>query len=142
MSDPRRRTGGTPLDSRAYAAPEQTPRSGGGRQGITDPDELRLDIDLTRDELGGTVDALAQKLNVSGRVSDEFHDRTQQMRASAAHLGEHADALAGRVSERLPDSAAQRFDKAIATIKANPGPSAAAALVGLALLRKAGRRRR
>ncbi|WP_278265336.1 DUF3618 domain-containing protein [Nocardia sp. AG03] len=42
-----------------------------------DPEDLRLDRDLTRQELGETVAALTDKLDVPARAKDKVHATTE-----------------------------------------------------------------
>ncbi|HZC99683.1 MAG TPA: DUF3618 domain-containing protein [Actinomycetes bacterium] len=64
-----------------------TARDPSGRQaGATfdDPEELRHEIERTREELGDTVAALAHKVDVGARVQDRVAGIRQRARASAA----------------------------------------------------------
>ncbi|APU16719.1 DUF3618 domain-containing protein [Actinoalloteichus fjordicus] len=141
-SQQRRPDYGRPLDERTYSASGEVPSTQARPDGPSEPGDLRLDIELTREELGDTVEALAQKFDVSNRLKGEFHGRTDAMRASATHLGEQADEWAGRVSEKLPPSMARRFDQAVSSVREHPGPAAAATLVAMLMLRRVTRRRK
>ena len=85
-----------------------------------DLDELRREIDSTREHLGGTVQELADRADVKARVHEQVQERVSDLRSRALDAGEQ--------------------------VRANPAPVAAAAggtaaVVGLvALLRR--RRRR
>lgn len=64
-----------------------TARNPSGRRGgatFDDPEELRHEIERTREELGDTVEALAQKIDVKARVQDRVADIRQRAQASAA----------------------------------------------------------
>ncbi|ASO21894.1 hypothetical protein FHR81_003543 [Actinoalloteichus hoggarensis] len=131
-----------PRDDRTYAVSEEVPSTQARPDGPSDPGDLRLDIELTREELGDTVEALAQKFDVSNRLKGEFHGRTDAMRASASHLGERAEAWVSRASEKLPPPVSRRFDQAVSSVRENPGPAAAVTLVALLVLRRLTRRQR
>jgi dihydroorotate dehydrogenase len=47
----------------------------------TDPEEVRREIDRTRDELGDTVEALAHKVNVPVRVKERVHATAEDVTA-------------------------------------------------------------
>jgi ElaB/YqjD/DUF883 family membrane-anchored ribosome-binding protein len=51
----------------------------------SDPDELREEIAATREDLGETVQALADKANVKARAREMVKERKQQ----AGHAAEH-----------------------------------------------------
>lgn len=93
----------------------RTPKSG-----AKGPDELRRQIERTRSELGDTVEELAGKVDVKGRVQ-----------ARAADLRDRA----GAVSVQLRSSAAQ------ARVR-HPGPVlVAGAVVGAVVVEEVWRRR-
>jgi hypothetical protein len=48
------------------------------------PEELRHEIERTREELGDTVEALAHKVDVKARVQQRVADVRQRAQASAA----------------------------------------------------------
>lgn len=68
-----------------------------GAEGPTQPDEIRRDIEETREQLADTVDELTARLDVKGRATDKAHEvrdqaeeRVQQVRDQA--VGSAADA--------------------------------------------------
>lgn len=81
--------------------------------------ELRDDIERTRKELGETVEALAHKLDVPGRVKDKAHETTARMTAATDHA-----------VEALPDPVAAQVEKA----RRHPGAVAAVLGALIALL--------
>lgn len=87
------------------------------------PEEIRAQIEATRNELGDTVAALAVKTDVKKQVVAK------------------RDALLGRARETRP-GAVEASSSALERVKANPLPAAiaGAALVGLALGRLTSRR--
>lgn len=88
-----------------------------------DPEELRRQIEQTREELGETVSALSDKADVKAQASakadevkDKVHHATEEARAKAGSLAEEA--------------------------KANPAPFAIGALLLLLVLNRFRRRRK
>ncbi|MFF5990596.1 DUF3618 domain-containing protein [Prauserella flavalba] len=47
------------------------------------PEEARVDIELTRQELGDTAQALAHKLNVPARAKEQAQQRAAQVKGQA-----------------------------------------------------------
>jgi ElaB/YqjD/DUF883 family membrane-anchored ribosome-binding protein len=88
------------------------------------PEELREEIEHTREELGDTVEALAAKTDVKA-----------QMHAQADALRESAQQLGSRARDAIPDSAQQGVAQAGQVVKRRPVPVAAvAAFAGGVLL--------
>jgi hypothetical protein len=79
------------------------------------PEEIREDIEQTREELGDTVAAMAEKT-----------DAKQQAQAKAGELKEQAGAkvkeLGDKTKEVAPDSAAEGMQQAQRLAKENPMP--------------------
>lgn len=103
-------------------------------------DEARAEIDRTREQLGATVHALAQKADLKAQARRKL-DETR------ARVGAKAAALQTSVSEASPqgtDPAAalkQAVERLIAAARANPQAAlAVAAVVGFLLGRSARRR--
>ena len=64
-----------------------TARDSSGQQAggaTSDPEELRHEIERTREELGDTVEALAHKADVKARVQERVTDLSQRAQATAA----------------------------------------------------------
>ncbi len=79
-----------------------------------DPEQIREEIETTRQELGDTVEALAAKADVKGRVREK--------------IGSTKDSAAeklGKAREASPDSVSSAATQATATAKQNPIPVAA-----------------
>jgi len=60
--------------------------------GSPDVDELRREIDSTREHLGGTVQELADRADVKARVQEQVQERMAVLRAKAADAGEQVRA--------------------------------------------------
>jgi hypothetical protein len=82
-----------------------------------EPKEIREDIEQTREELGDTVAAMAEKTDVK-----------QQARAKAGELkgqaGAKAKELSAKAKEAAPDSAGEGVEQAQRLAKENPMPLA------------------
>jgi len=89
-----------------------------------DDQEARLDIDLTRQELGETVQELAHKLDVPARAREQ------------------ADHLGTVIKEKLPPPVAEKAGEVAGTVRRNPLPAAGAVLVFLIVVRAISRRRK
>jgi ElaB/YqjD/DUF883 family membrane-anchored ribosome-binding protein len=89
-----------------------------------DPEQIRAEIEATRQELGDTVEALAGKADVKARVRDKI-DATKESAAEKL----------GKARESSPDSVSSVATQATTTAKQNPVPAAAlGAFVGGFLL--------
>ncbi|GGM92395.1 hypothetical protein GCM10011609_32290 [Lentzea pudingi] len=83
---------------------------------MTDPKEqLQRDVERTRRELGETVEALAHKVDVPGRVKEQAHETVVRMTAAT-----------NQAIDSLPDPVAEQVEKA----RRHPG-AIAAALIAL-----------
>ncbi|SER45169.1 Protein of unknown function [Lentzea xinjiangensis] len=69
---------------------------------MTDPKEqLQRDVERTRRELGETVEALAHKVDVPGRVKEQAHETVVRMTAAT-----------NQAIDSLPDPVAEQVEKA------------------------------
>ena len=93
-----------------------------------DPRELRAEIERTRQDLGETVAALAEKTDVKSRAREKV--------AEVRHtVNEKRTKLVGRARESSPDGASSAADQVRAKAEENPvAASAIAAFVGGFLL--------
>jgi Protein of unknown function (DUF3618) len=109
-------------ESRATAPPES-------------PAQLRADIERTRQDLGDTVAALAEKTDVKARAKE----RVAEVRHT---VNEKRTKLMGRARESSPDGASSTAVQVRAKAQANPVPTAAlAAFVGGVLFGRITKRR-
>jgi ElaB/YqjD/DUF883 family membrane-anchored ribosome-binding protein len=99
------------------------------------PEEIRADIERTREELGDTAAAVAQKADVKAQAKAKF-DETRQS------VADKKDEVVGKAKESSPDSASQVAGQAASRARENPLPAAAGAafVVGFLLGRLSGRR--
>lgn len=88
-------------------------------KGSDEPEEIRDDIEQTRDELGETVAALAEKTDVKQQAQAKAEEVKGQATAKARELGEKAKEVA-------PDSASEGVQQAQRIAQENPMPMALA----------------
>ena len=85
---------------------------------MSDPkDQLQQDVERTRRELGETVEALAHKVDVPGRVKEQAHETVAKVTAAT-----------NQAVDSLPEPVAVQVEKA----RRHPG-AVAAALIALIL---------
>ena len=96
----------------------------------TDPKELRRDIEQTRAELGGTVEALSQKADVKAQISKRVEERTAGLRARRAELRQRQEDLKakvsdarGRAAEATPEDAKRTASRVAKTAEERPFPA-------------------
>ncbi|MDQ4010144.1 MAG: DUF3618 domain-containing protein [Actinomycetota bacterium] len=117
-------------------------------------DEIRQNIERTREQLGDTVEALAHKADVPARVKDKVHDTketaqvkaeeviqqvlegTEPLQAKAGEMALQAQRLIHQALEKLPPPVAERIEPLIATARQRPLPAAAVAVAVLLVLRR------
>lgn len=87
------------------------------------PEEIRADIDQTREELGDTVASLADKTDVKGQVQ-------QRIAEAKANVERKRNELTAKARNAAPASAQEGGRQVVTTVKAHPAP---VALVGAAL---------
>ena len=100
------------------------------------PEQIRADIEQTREELGDTVEALAEKTD----VKEQAKSRISAAKDAAQTKREE---FVGKAREAAPESASAGADQLTATVRKQPLPFAVgvAFVVGLAVGRLLGRRR-
>ena len=84
-----------------------------------DPEQLREEIEETRQELGDTVEALAAKTDVKRQAKRKVEE-------TKSSVAEKKDELLGKARDASPDSAAGAASQASEKARANPLPLAAA----------------
>ncbi len=100
------------------------------------PEQIRADIEQTREQLGDTVEALAEKTDVKAQA------KTRISAAKDAAQSKRAE-YAAKAKQAAPDSAGAGADQLTATVKQQPLPFAVAVafVAGLAIGGLLGRRR-
>ena len=92
----------------------------GAGQMPDDPQQLRADIERTREDLGDTVAALAEKTDVKARARDKVAEVRQ-------NVNQRRTELVGRARESSPDGASSAATQVRAKAQENPIPTAAIA---------------
>ncbi|MGW1068306.1 DUF3618 domain-containing protein [Streptomyces aureus] len=67
------------------------------------PEELREQVEKTRQELGQTVQALAAKTDLQARAQEKAAEVKQQAAAKAGELKAKAAQAASQVQDKIPD---------------------------------------
>jgi hypothetical protein len=102
---------------------------GAGVSASEDPEQLREEIEATRQELGDTVEALAHKTDVKAQVSEQVDQTKAQVQERIEHTREtvshKADEFVGRAKEISPDGAKTAASTAAQKGRENPLPVAA-----------------
>jgi hypothetical protein len=115
----------------ADVSPDSSPEAG---PAATDPEQLRHDIEETRNALADTVEALAFKADIKARSQDrarelqaQLTEKARDVRAQVPHTAEEARGQARQLGGALRD---------------RPGVAVTVVLAVLGLLIVRGRRRR
>jgi len=95
-------------DTRAAGSPVE-----GGEE--RSPEQIRADIEQTREEVGDTVEALAAKTDVKAQV----HQRVDEVKAN---VHAKADEVKAKAQQATPASAQQGAGTVVAKVRANPMP--------------------
>jgi len=102
-------------------------------QGTRSPEEIRADIEQTREEVGDTVEQLAAKTDVKAQAQDRVAEIKGNVR-------QKADELKAKASSTTPQSAQQGGQQVVSTVRSNPAPFALAGAVLVGYLIGRGRR--
>jgi cell division septum initiation protein DivIVA len=94
---------------------------------MAEPEQLQREIEQTREQLGDTVEALAQKTDVKAQA----RQRLQDTRAS---VSEKRDELLGQAKEASPGSAASLASRVSQAARARPLPVAVVGAVAFGFL--------
>jgi ElaB/YqjD/DUF883 family membrane-anchored ribosome-binding protein len=99
------------------------------------PEQLRREIDQTREELGETAAALGAKTDVKARAKERVDEIKH-------NVSDHKDRFAHKASEATPSSAGNAAAQVRSTAQSNPIPFAAigALVAGFVLGRLTARR--
>ena len=98
------------------------------------PEQIRADIEQTREEVGDTAAALAAKTDVKARARDRVEELKREVRGKA-------DDVTSKAQSTTPESAQQGGQKALGVVRSNPAPFVlgGAVLVAFLLGRRSGR---
>ena len=92
-----------------------------------DPEQIRREIEDTRQELGETAAALAEKANIKAQAK-------RKAEATKASISEKREAVVDRRKEASPDGAASASSTLSVKARENPTPVAAGAAFATGLL--------
>jgi gas vesicle protein len=102
-----------------------------------DPAAIRQEIELTRERMGDTVDALGYKADVPARTRDSIQDKVQGVRERITGVGSQVSGatqgMTSQVSDATPDAddVRQAGRQAVGLVQENPlGLAIGAAAVG------------
>jgi ElaB/YqjD/DUF883 family membrane-anchored ribosome-binding protein len=101
------------------------------------PDRIEAEIEQSREELGETAAALAEKADVKQQAQQKVEETKE---AARARVSATADAAKEKL-QTAPEAASQTMDRTVATLRENPAP-AVAAIGGLLVVAVIMRRRR
>ena len=105
-------------------------------------EEIRQDIERTREQLGDTVEALAHKIDVPARVKETMHVKAQEVtrqaqakaeevtqhvlegtgavQAKVAEVSQRAEQLIDQGLDKLPPPVAARIEPLMAALRQRP----------------------
>ena len=92
-----------------------------------DPEQIREQIEATREELGDTVEALAAKTDVKAQAKRKVED-------TKARLAGKQEEILGKAKEASPDDAVSAASGAAQKARENPLPVAVAGAFALGFL--------
>ncbi|ONM47948.1 DUF3618 domain-containing protein [Nocardia donostiensis] len=106
-----------------------------------EPELLRVDRDLARQELGETVAELTSKFDVKARAGDKAHEAADaakhrvgearhRVADTAGHAKVHARELVDRAEAAAPSPVVDRGREAMGMARSRPVPIVAAVLAG------------
>jgi ElaB/YqjD/DUF883 family membrane-anchored ribosome-binding protein len=98
------------------------------------PEEIRAEIGETREELGDTVAAVAEKTDVKKQAKAKVDDVKAQASAKADEAKDKAKELGDKAKEATPESPAEGVQQARTLAEQNPQLAIAAAVIGLLVL--------
>jgi ElaB/YqjD/DUF883 family membrane-anchored ribosome-binding protein len=102
-----------------------SPVAGEGEQ--RSPEEIRVEIEQTREELGDTVEALAAKTDVKAQAKERIASLKDTAQTKK-------DEFASRARETAPDSAGAGAQQITSTVKSKPVPFTAVGAFACGLL--------
>jgi len=98
------------------------------------PEVIREEIGETREELGDTVAAVAEKTDVKKQAKAKVDDVKTQASAKADEAKQKAQELGDKAKEAAPESPAEGVQQVRTLAEQNPQLAIAAGVVGLLVL--------
>ncbi|MFE2416357.1 DUF3618 domain-containing protein [Streptomyces hokutonensis] len=124
---------------------QDTPHT--GDEAALSTEELREQVEATREELGETVEALAAKADVKARAQDKAHAVKQQVgektAQAEAHLRNTATNVIHVVQDKTPEPVREKAGQGLQAVRANRAPllAVAGAFIALLLIRRSRKHR-
>ncbi|WP_405836898.1 DUF3618 domain-containing protein [Streptomyces sp. NBC_01518] len=118
-----------------------------GDEATPSTDELRAQVEATREELGETVEALAAKADVKARAQEKADTVKQQVEEKTAQaqaqLRDKASHVVHVVQDKTPEPVREKAGQGLQVARANRAPllAAAGALIALLLIRRSRKHR-
>jgi hypothetical protein len=114
-------------DERAEGAAMSTAAEPEKAEETRSPEQIRADIEQTREEVGDTVEALAAKTDVKAQA----HERVEEIKGNVrAKAGE----VKAKARSSTPEGAQQGGQQIVAKVRENPAPVALGAAVLVAFM--------
>jgi Protein of unknown function (DUF3618) len=114
-------------DERAEGAGMSTAAKSDDTQEPRSPEEIRADIEESREEVGDTVEALAAKTDVKAQARDRIEELKGTIRTKA-------DEAKAKAQSSTPESAQQGGQQVVTKVRENPAPVVLGAAVLVAFL--------
>jgi len=114
-------------DERAEGAAMSAPAGPDETQETRTPEEIRADIEETREEVGDTVEALTAKTDVKAQARERIEEVKGNVRAKA-------DQAKAKAQSSTPESAQQGGQQLVTKVRENPAPVVLGAAVLVAFL--------
>jgi|SRR5437588_3250063 len=95
--------------------------------GTRDPDQIQQEIEQTREQLGDTVETLAEKADVKARATQKLND-------AKTSVSEKKEQLVGKAKAASPDAALSAASQASQKARQNPMPLTVAGAFAAGLL--------
>jgi ElaB/YqjD/DUF883 family membrane-anchored ribosome-binding protein len=99
-----------------------------------EPDEIREEIETTRQDLGDTIEALAEKTDVKAQAERKIEDTKADARQKVDDVKQKAEDVLGKARDVSPDSAVAAAGQAQQKARENPVPLALIAAFAVGFL--------
>jgi chromosome segregation ATPase len=101
----------------------------GGKAEPDEPDQIRADIEDTREDLGEIVEALAKKADVKSHAKAKVDERKEALNRKQQELKGKVSDIPRRARQVKPEDAKRAASRVANQARARPGPAVAVALV-------------
>ena len=105
------------------SAEERAKAESGKEEQVREPEEIREEIEQTREEMGGTVAAVASKTDVKKQARGKVEEVKGEAGAKAEQAKAKARELGDKAKEAAPDSAGEGVQQAQHLVRENPMPA-------------------